>query len=70
MKIYRNGPRGNAHMVMARVRELLEATGRKAELPSVMARMRSGDYENLVAVAKEVSFGSIEVVDDEMEADT
>lgn len=65
MKIYKNSPDGNAHVIMGVVRKLLIEVGRQDEWPLARARMMSGNYENLCAVANEVSFGSIEVVDGE-----
>lgn len=64
MKIYANRPEGNAFTIMGTVRSLLAQTGRKDEIPAVMERMTSGDYDNLCAVAEEVSNGSIEIVRD------
>jgi hypothetical protein len=62
MKIYSNRPEGNALYIMGQVSALLEAAGRRAEIPGVMKRMKSGDYANLCAVAEKVTFGSIHVV--------
>ena len=69
MKIYSRGPGGNAFYIMGTVDGILRASGREDEIPDAMQRMKSGDYANLCAVAKEVTFGSVEVVDDEEEAD-
>lgn len=64
MKIYASSPQGNAHSVMAAVRSLLREVGRKDEWPAIRDRMMGGDYANLCEVAKEVTYGSIEVIDD------
>jgi hypothetical protein len=62
MEIDARSPDGNAFAIMGYVSRLLKAAGREDELPAVMERMRSGDYRNLCAVAEEVTFGSIKVV--------
>jgi hypothetical protein len=62
MKIYKNRPEGNAYYIMGQVQNLLKAAGREKEIDAVLDKMTSGNYENLCAVAKEVTFGSIEVV--------
>jgi hypothetical protein len=69
MKIWSEGSFGNAFFVMAKVKECLDDSGRSDELSDVLARMKSGDYANLCAVAKEVTNGSVEVVDEEEDAD-
>lgn len=67
MEIDRNSPDGNAFAIMGYVSRLLKDVGRDDEIPGVIERMRSGDYENLCRVADEATFGSIKVVgyDDE-----
>lgn len=65
MIIDRSSPDGNAFAIMGYVRTLLRAAGRADELPAVLERMQSGDYDNLCAVAEEVSFGSIQFSDGE-----
>lgn len=62
MKIHKDRPEGNAYNIMGVVHRLLKEVGREKEWPTIQERMMSGDYENLCAVAKEVTFGSIEVV--------
>ena len=62
MKIDAQSPDGNAYFIMGQVDRLLKACGRSDEIPAVMERMRSGNYENLCRVAEEVTFGSIQVV--------
>lgn len=57
----------NAFEVLGMVRSLFKQTGRAAEWPAVEARMKESDFAHLCAVAKEVSFGTIEVVTDEDE---
>jgi len=63
MEIDKSSPDGNAFAIMGYVRRLLKDTGRYDEWPEVSERMKSGDYDNLCAVAEEVSHGSIRVVD-------
>ena len=65
MKIYKNTPDANSVMVMALVRKLLIDVDRGSEWPAIEKRMRSGNYENLCAIAEEVTYGSIKVVDPE-----
>jgi hypothetical protein len=62
MKIHKNRPEGNAFMIMGVVHRLLKEVGRDAEWSAIQKEMTSGDYENLCAVAKKVTYGSIEVV--------
>ncbi len=69
MKILASSPDGNAFAVMGYVRSLFFEIGRRDEWPDVRARMMSGDYANLCAVAKEVTNGSVEVVAYEEEDD-
>ena len=55
-------PEGNAFCIMATVRDVLRQLGRtKKEQDEAAERMRSGDYENLCVVAKEVTLGLVEV---------
>jgi hypothetical protein len=61
MIIRKDRPEGNAYAVIGAVQNLLKQAGRQAEWPAIRARMMEGDYDNLCAVAKEVTFGSIEV---------
>lgn len=61
MTIRKDSPQGNAFGVMAAVHRLLKEVGRDNEWPKIQKRMMSGDYENLCAIAKGVTFGSIEV---------
>jgi hypothetical protein len=61
MIIRKESPQGNAFGVMAAVHQLLKAVDRNDEWPEIQERMMSGDYENLCKIAKEVTFGSIEV---------
>ncbi len=69
MEIDARSPDGNAFVIMGYVQSLLSEAGRKDEIPAVMERMRSGDYANLCAVAEEVTFGSITVVDYDCDGD-
>ncbi len=62
MEIDAKSPNGNAWCIMGHVRNLLEAADRASEIPEVMTRMKSGDYQNLCKVAKEVTRGSIVVI--------
>ena len=62
MKIHKDRPEGNAFYIMGVVHKLLKEVGREAEWPEIQKKMMSGDYENLCNVAKEATFGSIEVV--------
>lgn len=62
MKIDKSSPEGNAFVIMGYVHKLLVAAGRKDEWPKIQSEMMSGDYENLCRIAKESTFGSIEVV--------
>lgn len=68
LEIDARSPDGNAFAIMGYVRRLLEGTSRRDEIPAIMERMRSGDYKNLCAVAEEVTFGSITVVNYEADA--
>ena len=61
MRINSRAPEGNAFAIMGAVQSLLEQSGRQADIPEAMERMKSGDYRNLCAVAEEVTFGSIVV---------
>lgn len=63
MEIDKRSPDGNAFAVMGYVRRLLRDVGRLDEWPAIRERMQSGDYDNLCAVAEEVTHGSIRVVD-------
>lgn len=70
MKIFAGGHEGNAHMIMARVHECLTGAGRKNEVRAILQRMRgAASYRELCDIAKEVTFGSIEVVGNREEAD-
>ena len=62
MEIDAKAPEGNAWCIMGVVKRLLEDTDRHDEIDTVMERMKSGNYDNLCKVAKEVTFGSITVV--------
>ena len=62
MIIHKDRPEGNAFYIMVAVHRLLKEVGRESEWPEIQKRMTSGDYANLCCVAKEVTFGSIEVV--------
>lgn len=59
MKIDIAGPEGNAFTIMGIVERVLKQTGREDEIPEVMERMKNGDYDNLCAVATEVSNDTI-----------
>jgi len=59
----------NAFHVLALVRDIFYQTGQRDRWPEVEARMKSGNYRHLCAVAKEVTYGSVEVVDDPDDAD-
>jgi len=61
MIISKSSPRGNAFYIMGSVKKLLLDTGRKDEWPEILRRMESGNYDNLCAVAEEVTHGSIQV---------
>ena len=52
-------PEGNAYSILRVVQKLLRDTGQNDKIDEVMTRMKSGDYDNLCAVATEVSRGSI-----------
>lgn len=62
MKIDKSSPEGNAYFIMGQVHRLLKTVGREKEWPKAQKEMTSGNYENLCRVAKEITFGSIEVV--------
>jgi len=53
---------GNAFVIMGYVSKLLKEAGRAKEWPEIQKRMMAGDYDNLCAIAKEVTYGSIEIV--------
>lgn len=55
-------PEGNAFVIMGYVSQLLKAVGRKDEWPEVRKKMMAGDYKNLLKVAREATFDSIEFV--------
>lgn len=63
--IDKRSPEGNAHAVMGYVRQFLKETGRSDEWSGVLERMTSGDYDNLCAVAEEVTEGAVVVRDAE-----
>ena len=65
MEIDHSGPEGNAFAIMGVVKNLLKDSGRSDEIKDTMDLMMSGDYDNLCAVAEEVSFGTITFVDDD-----
>lgn len=65
MEIDKSSPQGNAFYILGAVSKLLKDVGREDEIPDVMKRMKSGDYENLCKVAEEVTHGSIKVVEAE-----
>ena len=65
MIIDRTAPEGNAYAIMGTVTALMRASGCADELPAIMVRMRSGDYNNLCRIATEVSNGSITFCDGE-----
>lgn len=62
MEIDARSPEGNAFFIMAMVKKLLEKSGRGSKWPGVQLKMRSGDYDNLCKIAKEVTFGSVRVI--------
>lgn len=62
MDIDAKSPDGNAFAIMSYVRLLLHEVNRQDEWPDAQKRMMSGDYDNVCAVAEEVTFGSIRVV--------
>ena len=62
MIIDKSAPEGNAFAVMGFVRRLLKETDRLDEWPAAQERMQSGDYNNLCAVASEVTYGAIEFI--------
>lgn len=62
MKIYKDSPEGNAWVIMGYVSRLLKEAKRGDEWPDIQRKMMSGDYENLCKIAKEATFGSIEIV--------
>lgn len=62
MKIDARRPEGNAFAIMGAVCRLLEQSGRIREWDAVRKRMMEGDYRNLCAVAEDVTFGCIRVV--------
>ena len=68
MEIDAKAPEGNVFNIMAVVSRLLEDTGRGDQVESVMKRMRSGNYDNACKVAEEVTFGSITVVNRDIDA--
>lgn len=62
MTIKKNSPQGNAFYIMGVVYKLLKEVNRGDEWPAIQKRMMGGDYDNLCRVAKEVTFGSIEIL--------
>ena len=62
MEIDAASPGGNVFAIMASVKRLLKDSGRAADWPDAKLRMFAGDYANVCAVAEEVTFGSIVVV--------
>lgn len=54
-------PEGNAFCIMGTVSSILKQCGRRDEIPEVMARMKSGDYDNLCDVAEEVTHGTLKI---------
>lgn len=61
--IDKKGPQGNAYYILGVTKRILEQTGREEEWPAVEERMTSGDYDNLCAVAEEVTHGSVSFVE-------
>jgi len=62
MDIDAQSPGGNAMAIMGAVTRLLKEVGRRDECAAVQKRMMSGNYDNVCAVAEEVTNGSIRVV--------
>ncbi len=62
MEIDARSPDGNAFAIMGYVRRLLQDSGRMKGWPKAEERMYAGNYDNLCAVAEEVTYGSIRVV--------
>ena len=67
MEIDARSPDGNAFVIMGYVRRLLRESGRSKEWPLIQTKMLSGDYENLCKVAEEATYGSIVVVNRDLE---
>lgn len=63
MEIDIASPDGNVFFIIGVVCRLLRDTHREDEISAVMERMHSGDYKNALAVATEVSYGSITFCD-------
>lgn len=62
MNIDASSSQGNTFSIMATVRRLLIDSGRADAWPDAEKRMMDGDYRNLCAVAEEVTFGCVRVV--------
>ena len=62
MEIDSKSPDGNALVIMGYVRRLFQDTDQMDKWPEAEKRMKSGNYDNLCAVAEEVTYGSIKVV--------
>ena len=62
MEIDAKSPDGNAFAIMGYVHKLLKEVGRRDEWPEIQKQMMSGNYDNLCAIAEQVSYGAIVVV--------
>ncbi len=69
MEINIAGPDGNVFVIMGVARKLLEDTHRGDEIPLAMKRMQLGTYGEALAVATEVSNGSITFYDSRKDDD-
>ena len=62
MDIDATSPMGNAFAIMGAVSHILREVGRAGEWPAIQSRMMEGGYDNLCAVAEEVTNGAVRVV--------
>ena len=63
MDVRSNQPEGNAYSIINTVARFLKEVGRDDEIDSTIKNMKSGNYEHLCKVARDITNGVISVAD-------